>query len=166
MTRRLSECRRNAATSRGDLPGGTQLRRPVARLKDRTVRVDWTNHGWAISRTGRRIGRMTADLGAPAAVPTGIHHVRLTVTDIARSRMFYTQVFGSPPAVDFSEQAGDPEVRADRGRLFGGCVFVFGQQIVGLRPAAPAGDRFDASRVGLDHISLTVASLAALESAA
>jgi glyoxylase I family protein len=109
---------------------------------------------------------MTADLGAPAAVPTGIHHVRLTVTDIARSRMFYTQVFGSPPAVDFSEQAGDPEVRADRGRLFGGCVFVFGQQIVGLRPAAPAGDRFDASRVGLDHISLTVASLAALESAA
>jgi glyoxylase I family protein len=109
---------------------------------------------------------MTADLGAPAAVPTGIHHVRLTVTDIARSRMFYTQVFGSPPAVDFSEQAGYPEVRADRGRLFGGCVFVFGQQIVGLRPAAPAGDRFDASRVGLDHISLTVASLAALESAA
>lgn len=110
---------------------------------------------------------MTAELGAPpAAVPTGIHHVRLTVTDVARSRMFYTQVFGSPPAVDFTDQAGDPEVRADRGRLFGGCVFVFGQQLVGLRPAAPAGDRFDATRVGLDHISLTVESLAALEAAA
>jgi glyoxylase I family protein len=110
---------------------------------------------------------MTADLGAlPAAVPTGIHHVRLTVTDIARSRAFYSRVFGSEPAVDFSDQAGDPEVRADRGRLFGGCVFVFGQQIVGLRPAAPSGDRFDSTRVGLDHISLTVESLAALEAAA
>jgi glyoxylase I family protein len=101
----------------------------------------------------------------PAVRPAGIHHVRLTVTDIARSKAFYTEVFGSPPAVDFSDQAGDPAVRADPHRLYGGCFFIFGQQVMGLRPVAPAGDRFDSTRVGLDHLSFTVDSPEALAAA-
>jgi glyoxylase I family protein len=116
------------------------------------------------------MGGMTADpesqAAAPVAQPTGIHHVRLTVTDIARSKAFYTQVLGSPPAVDFSDQAGDPEVREDQFRLYGGCVFLVGQQVVGLRPVAPAGDRFESTRVGLDHLSLLVGSAEALDEAA
>lgn len=101
----------------------------------------------------------------PAARPSGIHHVRLTVTDIARSRDFYARVFGAPPALDFSGEA-DAGVRDDPGRLYGGCVFFFGQQIVGLRPVAPAGDRFESTRVGLDHIGLSVGSVADLRAAA
>jgi len=110
---------------------------------------------------------MSADFsGGPAATPTGLHHVRLTVTDIDRSKSFYMHVFGSDPIADFSDQAGDPAVRADPERLFGGCVFSVGQQILGLRPVAPAGDRFDSERVGLDHLSLAVGSVQDLRTAA
>jgi glyoxylase I family protein len=109
---------------------------------------------------------ITADTSnAAAARPSGIHHVRLTVTDIGRSRDFYARVFGSAPAVDFSGQS-DAGIREDPHRLYGGCVFIFGQQIVGLRPVAPAGDRFESTRVGLDHIGLSVDSVADLRAAA
>jgi glyoxylase I family protein len=109
---------------------------------------------------------MTADSsGPPAARPAGIHHVRLTVTDIGQSRDFYARVFGSAPAVDFSGES-DPGIREDQARLYGGCVFIFGQQIVGLRPVAAASDRFESTRVGLDHIGLTVDSAADLRAAA
>jgi glyoxylase I family protein len=91
--------------------------------------------------------------------PLGIAHVRLTVTDIVRSRAFYVAAFGAEPAADFSAQVDDPEVQADPARLFGGCMFALGDQIVGLRPAAPAGDAFSSTRVGLDHLSLRVGSL-------
>ncbi len=101
-----------------------------------------------------------------AAQPTGINHVRLTVTDIDRSKAFYSDVFGASPVADFSERAKDPAVLADPDQLYGGCIFQFGTQVLGLRPVADAGDRFDSTRVGLDHISLTVVSLDALSSAA
>ncbi len=110
---------------------------------------------------------MSADFpGGPAAVPTGLHHVRLTVTDIDRSRDFYVHVFGSQPVADFSHLAGDAAARSDPGRLFAGCIFAFGSQLLGLRPAAPAGDRFDSERVGLDHLSLAVSSPEVLHTAA
>ncbi|MEZ0493808.1 VOC family protein [Kineococcus sp. TBRC 1896] len=102
----------------------------------------------------------------PAAQPTGIHHVRLTVTDIARSKAFYQDVFDVEPAVDFSAEAADPGVREDPERLYGGCVFALGDQLLGLRPVAEAGDRFVSTRVGLDHVSLRVGSRADLERAA
>lgn len=109
---------------------------------------------------------ITADItDTPAARPSGIHHVRLTVTDIGRSRDFYTQVFGSAPALDFSG-TGDAGISEDPHRLYGGCVFIFGQHIVGLRPVAPTGDRFESTRVGLDHIGLSVGSVADLQAAA
>lgn len=110
---------------------------------------------------------MTDTTGTTAvARPTGLHHVRLTVTDIARSKAFYSSTFGLDPAIDFSDQADDPEARQDPARFFGGCVFAIGDQLLGLRPVAPAGDRFDSTRVGLDHVSLTVGSRADLDAAA
>ena len=38
-----------------------------------------------------------------------------------------------------------------------------GSALFGLRPVAPAGDRFDEDRVGLDHLSFAVDSVADLE---
>jgi catechol 2,3-dioxygenase-like lactoylglutathione lyase family enzyme len=98
------------------------------------------------------------DTSESPARPGAIHHVRLTVTDIARSKDFYVRLLGTGPAVDFSDQAGDPEVLEDPSRIYGGCVFALGDQLLGLRPAAEAGDRFESTRVGLDHLSLAVGS--------
>ena len=98
------------------------------------------------------------DTSEPLARPGAIHHVRLTVTDIARSKDFYARLLGTGPAADFSDQAADPAVREDPARLYGGCVFAVGEQLLGLRPVAAAGDRFRSTRVGLDHLSLAVAS--------
>lgn len=100
------------------------------------------------------------------AAPVGIHHVRLTVTDIGRSKNFYSQVFGVQPAVDFSDHVAEAGIQDDPDRLFGGCVFPVGDQLLGLRPAAVAPDSFDSTRVGLDHVSLTVGSLDDLRGAA
>jgi catechol 2,3-dioxygenase-like lactoylglutathione lyase family enzyme len=106
------------------------------------------------------------DTSAPLARPGAIHHVRLTVTDIARSKDFYTRLLGTEPVADVSDQAGDPAVREDPARVYGGCVFALGDQLLGLRPAATAGDRFESTRVGLDHLSLAVGSPAELQAIA
>lgn len=98
--------------------------------------------------------------------PAGIHHVRLTVTDIARSKAFYVRLLGVEPAIDFSDQVDEPGAREDRNRFYGGCVFSFGGQLLGLRPVAQPSDTFDSARVGLDHVSLGVASLDDLHAAA
>lgn len=42
---------------------------------------------------------------------------------------------------------------------------VRGDLLLGLRPVAAAGDRFDPDRVGLDHLSFTVTSRGDLEQA-
>ena len=39
--------------------------------------------------------------------PLGFSHVRLTVTDIRRSKAFYEQLFGMPPGSDFSDEIGE-----------------------------------------------------------
>jgi len=82
---------------------------------------------------------------------TAIHHLDLTVTDVARSRAFYMQVLGfhlmkeMPPAV----------------------VLRKGDVVLGLVPAqSDAGDRFVEKRVGLDHLSFGVGSCDDLEQAA
>ena len=41
---------------------------------------------------------------------SGYAHVRLTVTDIDRSKTFYDRLFGWPVAVDASDRAGEPVV--------------------------------------------------------
>lgn len=87
---------------------------------------------------------------------SGFAHARLVVTDIARSKAFYDQVFGWPVVVDFTGET-DPEVRDDQERFYGGCVYQPAEgQLLGLRPVG--SQRFDADATGLDHISFYVSS--------
>jgi glyoxylase I family protein len=101
----------------------------------------------------------------PEKVPTGaVHHLRLTVTDIERSRAFYTELLGFDVAVE-SPPPDDPSATDAFKVLFGGLVMTLGNLILGLRPMAPSGDRFDPDRVGLDHLSFSVGSRDDLEDA-
>jgi len=101
----------------------------------------------------------------PGQIPTAdIHHLRLTVTDLERSRQFYTGLLGFEVAVE-SPPPGDPAAEEAFKILFGGVVMIRGNLLMGLRPMAPSGDRFDPDRVGLDHLSFNVASRADLEQA-
>jgi len=95
----------------------------------------------------------------------GYAHVRLTVTDIARSRAFYEDIFGFPVALEMPANA-DAATREAMGFLYGGVIYHCGSGLFGLRPAAQAGDRFDENRVGLDHVSFALANRAALDTAA
>jgi catechol 2,3-dioxygenase-like lactoylglutathione lyase family enzyme len=100
---------------------------------------------------------------APFAIG-GIHHIRLTVTNVARSRAFYTSLFGFDVAAEMPP-ADAPGYDAVNHILFGGVVLIKGNLLLGLRPVAPAGDRFDENRVGLDHLSFSLATRAELEEA-
>ena len=101
----------------------------------------------------------------PGQIPTGqIHHLRLTVTDIERSRQFYTGLLGFDVAVE-SPPDDDPAAAETFKILFGGIVMIRGSLLMGLRPMAPAGDRFSSDRVGLDHLSFSVDSRADLDRA-
>ena len=95
---------------------------------------------------------------------TGYAHVRLTVTDIERSRAFYDAVFGFQVAYELPADA-DAATEEALGFLYGGVIYAFGGGLLGLRPVAPGGDRFSEDRSGLDHLCFTVASLADLETA-
>jgi catechol 2,3-dioxygenase-like lactoylglutathione lyase family enzyme len=94
----------------------------------------------------------------------GIHHLRLTVTDIDKSREFYTGLLGfnvAAAAPDSDDPKSDPSYPV----LWGGVVMARGNYLLGLRPVAPTSDRFDENRVGLDHLSFSVESRAALDEA-
>lgn len=96
---------------------------------------------------------------------SGYAHVRLTVTDIARSKEFYDQVFGWPTAVDESASVDEPGVRESSERFYGGVVYQMPQgTLFGLRPVGSTG--FDSEHTGLDHLSFTVGSRADLDRAA
>ena len=97
--------------------------------------------------------------------PTGYSHVRLTVTDLARSRSFYDAVFGLPVAYEVPDGADEATQQA-LAFLFGGIIYAVPGGLLGLRPVAAAGDRFDEDRVGLDHVAFGVDSEAALHEAA
>lgn len=94
---------------------------------------------------------------------TSIAHVRLTVTDIERSRRFYESVFGWPVLLEVPENV-DEATRSQYGFLFGGVIYDLGGTLLGLRPVAT--DRFDEDRVGLDHIAFRLGSKAELDAAA
>jgi glyoxylase I family protein len=75
----------------------------------------------------------------PTPIATGpVHHLRLTVSDVDRSRAFYTEVVGFQ--------------------------FVSNGAVgLGLGPSpnpsrAPGNDQFDEARIGLDHLSFSVAT--------
>jgi len=95
---------------------------------------------------------------------TGFAHVRITVTDIQRSKRFYSEVFGWPVVVDTSSMADDAGVAESPERFFGGTIFQTPQgTLFGLRPGG--NGVFDPTHLGLDHVSFTVASRADLASA-
>ena len=86
---------------------------------------------------------------------TGVHHIRLIVTDPIRSRDFYTSL------LNFTVAAELPP----------GFVLTNGQILLGVTPPwdmsqAIENDRFSPHRVGLDHLSFAVADRAELEKAA
>lgn len=85
---------------------------------------------------------------APRITTGHVHHLRLTVSDVARARAFYTEVLGFDLAVEMAP----------------GVLLTNGHILLGLAPSPDsgssiAGDRFDENRVGLDHLSFSVASM-------
>jgi glyoxylase I family protein len=81
-----------------------------------------------------------------------IHHLGITVSDMERAIQFYTDVLGFQLVAEFGPKR----------------IISNGSVMIGLGPAAGgsgAGDRFDESRVGLDHLSFSVGSRADLEQA-
>ncbi|MEP6599959.1 MAG: VOC family protein [Actinomycetota bacterium] len=93
---------------------------------------------------------------------SSLAHVRLTVTDIDRSRAFYEGLFDLPVALEVPADADDA-TREQLSFLFGGVIYKLGDSLLGLRPVA--SDRFDEDRVGLDHVSFAVANRDELDSA-
>ncbi|QNK82019.1 VOC family protein [Nakamurella sp. PAMC28650] len=90
---------------------------------------------------------------------SGYAHVRLTVTDIERSKAFYQMVFGWPIAIDNSARVDEPGVKESAGEFYGGVVFQTPSgALFGLRPVAPSGQKFQAEHTGLDHVSFMVSS--------
>jgi glyoxylase I family protein len=94
---------------------------------------------------------------------TSIAHVRLTVTDIERSRQFYEGVFGWPVLVELPPGA-DPATREALAFLYGGVIYDLGGALIGLRPVG--ADRFDEDRTGLDHLAFRLPGKAELDAAA
>lgn len=86
---------------------------------------------------------------------SGVHHIRLIVTDAIRSRDFYTRF------LNFTVAAELPP----------GFVLTNGIMLLGVTPPWDASqalphDRFSPNRVGLDHLSFGVANRAELHKAA
>jgi catechol 2,3-dioxygenase-like lactoylglutathione lyase family enzyme len=84
----------------------------------------------------------------------GVHHLTLTVSDVARSEQFYAKLFNFQRAAEFG-----PRVIMSNGSVL----------LVFTPPPDPAQaipqDRFNENRIGLDHVSFGVDSMAALEAA-
>lgn len=83
-----------------------------------------------------------------------VHHLTLTVTDVARALAFYTELLGFQKAADYGLRA----------------VLSNGSTLLVIGPASDPGqaindDCFNENRVGLDHVSLSVNSRADLETA-
>jgi glyoxylase I family protein len=102
-------------------------------------------------------------MGQMGFTTTSIAHVRLTVTDIERSRQFYESVFRWPVLLEVPDNA-DEATRNQLSFLFGGVIYDLGGTLLGLRPVA--ADHFDEDRCGLDHIAFRLGSKAELDSAA
>jgi catechol 2,3-dioxygenase-like lactoylglutathione lyase family enzyme len=83
-----------------------------------------------------------------------LHHVTLTVTDPDRSAAFYQGLFG--PA-EIAERHGEGWRRL---RLLWPNGLVLGMSTFGT---TSSDDRFDPSRVGLDHVGFGVADEAAVQ---
>ena len=94
---------------------------------------------------------------------SSIAHVRLTVTDVERSRQFYESVFGWRVLLELPDGA-DAATYEALGFLYSGVIYDLGGALIGLRPVA--ADRFHEDRCGLDHIAFRVGSKDELDAAA
>ena len=81
---------------------------------------------------------------------TGVHHISLRVTNLERSKRFYTDTLGFPAVAELPDLF-----------LFAAGTVVFGLRAPDDRTAA--NDAFDPSRVGLDHVALVCEDEAELE---
>ncbi len=81
---------------------------------------------------------------------TGLGHIALRVTDLARAKAFYTETLGFHPVVETEDLL-----------LVNGYGLLLGMR--GNAQETPQGDHFDPYRVGLDHVALAVADRAALD---
>jgi len=84
-----------------------------------------------------------------------VHHITLTVTDLARAVEFYTTMLGFQKAIDLSPTR---------------VLLANGKTILALTEApdpsrAIPDDRFNENRVGLDHLSFNVSNRHHLEEA-
>lgn len=87
-------------------------------------------------------------------ISTGaVHHVTLTVADVARAREFYTDVLGFEVAGEF----GTRVILSSSG----GALLAIGPASDSTR--AISGDSFNENRVGLDHLCFSVGSRGELE---
>ncbi len=94
----------------------------------------------------------------------------ITTQRIDESREFYIGLLGFEVAMDSLPPEDDPHYEALAYNLQDGIVLANAGIFIGLRPTDPARkdarDTFDPFRVGLDHLSFSVKSKAALEEAA
>jgi glyoxylase I family protein len=86
---------------------------------------------------------------------TGVNHIVLTVSDVARARAFYRDIL----ECDVRDIAANPDY---------GFYFAVGEVEFYLSPSRTPvpDDRFSEFRVGLDHISFTVPDRATLDALA
>jgi glyoxylase I family protein len=95
----------------------------------------------------------TTATAAPPALGT-IHHVGITVTDLARSVAWYREVLGMVPVMEEHYPGGRTIVLIRPGTAVD----------IGLdEHEANEGERFAPHRTGLDHVSLAVPSRAELD---
>lgn len=94
-------------------------------------------------------------MSQPVAI-LGIHHITLTVSNVATSAEFYIRHFGFRSLLDLGA----------RHILSNGCVVLSVTLPSDKAAPIPANDRFSENRIGLDHVCFSVASLAEMEAAA
>ena len=118
-----------------------------------------------LARRDMRRGALGTVIGMAIVTSNGYAHVRITVTDIARSKAFYDQVFGWPAAIDESANLQDPQQHGKPENYYGGVVYQTPQgTLFGLRPVG--SQSFDSTHTGLDHVSFAVESRAELDDVA
>lgn len=85
---------------------------------------------------------------------SAVHHVALTVSDVRRSQKFYTEVLNFQHVTDFGPRA-----------LLHNSSFLLALTPPPDAAQSIADDRFNENRIGLDHLSLGVASMHDLQAA-